>query len=402
MALSTATNLIKPNSSLYAPTEQGRLNHIAANRRLYNADYSALGVASVDASQGPVITNWYRRIPEFYARFVLSERPIITTGNERLDMLLKELEPQLWPEVEHANIRSIAYGEGILASNPYNPELLFSFEPDAHFRVEQPDGTITMDICIEYRLELDGSGFADVYHYPTTSGYIERITYAYNAGLFMNVTDTMTMPFLRSGRQVIELRENPDLRSPLEDIKPSLKELVNIQTGLARTIKRHSNPHLAAPVAVVDTISDNSTDLSQPQLMGMNEGDEYPKFIAWESNIDSFQYAIRKHEDAIWNMTGLSRVLFDLDTRVGITSGVALRRLLLPFVSELNHRANMNTEAIKQYLAILHNNRLANNMEPLDYSQSDVTIDYQFDDIFKDDPEGGMQPNNQTTLFNND
>lgn len=399
MALLDRSELIRHGMSLYAPEEQGRLNGIAANRRLFNGDYSILNVGSVDTTQQAIIINWFRKIPEFYARFVLSERPTVTTGNELLDDYLADLTPLIWPEVEHANVRSMAYGEGILATHPTNPELLMSFEPDAHFTIEDPLGNVIEDVCIIYRLESNQKGFADVYIYPAsdTPQLLTRLTYRYEATLFQELVATTEMPGLRRGRQVIELQENIDRRSPLEDIKPSLAELVRVITGLARSIKRNTNPHLSAPVSVVDTLADEQTDLSQPQLFGINEGDLHPQYVSWDSKLEAIQFATRKHEDSIWAMTGLSRALFDLDVQIGVTSGIALRRLLLPFVSELNHRVNLNNTAIDKYLAIMNNNRSANQLPNLDYQQANVNVDYHFDDIFKDEP---TQSNNQLPVFN--
>ena len=191
------------------------------------------------------------------------------------------------------------------------------------------------------------------------------------------------MCLVRWGRQVIELKLNPQRRSSFEDIKSSVGEISRTMTTLGRSIYRNGRPHLVGPESLLSVDDAGNLILDKDgQYLGLQPGDPPPEYLQWDSGLEAVGEDIRMHTENVFAMTGLSQVLFEPDGTLGQASGVALRRLLIPFVSKVNRLKEINSAAIEDVMAMINRNRSS---DVFDFDPRRMNITYPFDTLFADE-----------------
>ena len=390
MSLSSV-NEIGPGKTLTPNSELERLNSIAANRRLYRGNFTSLIVGDIDADAmiGGVKVNWFRRVAKFYPEFMLSETPEITVvGNDRFTSFIADRAKALWAQVSQVNTDGIRYGYGVLASHPDDPTQFWAVEPDSHYEVATALGDVTHDLILRRRVGEEGNGQLDVYVYPVADEEEPvRLVYRLSAGIVGELIETIPLPS-RSGRQVLFFNIDNERTSWYDDIKDSVGEISRSLTSLGGTIRRNSRPHLHGPAGAVVVGQDGKAQVSQEgTYFPLEQGDKAPGYLQWDAKLESVSYDIGKHEDTIYTMTGLNKLLFESEQTTGVASGVALRRLMLPFVARLNHLKTLNQCLVADALAMMSRNNKAIGGELFSYEARNVEIDFLFDAVFMDGTE---------------
>ena len=364
-------------------SQSARVNYIRRNRRLWQGDFDALRVGSIDEGIVGLKLNWFRRLTTFYPQFLLGEQPIITTDNERFNEYIRGIERHLWRIIQCANMDSIRYGYGVVASHPEAPPALWTVEPDHHFVVVDDLGNPTHDLLLRVR-GYDTDQRLDIYVYDM-EGNVERRVHAYNAGAVGGRLRTITLPSRAAVRQVFELPLNPQRASMFDDIAGNIGEMSRASTSLARSVRRNAHPHLYGPDGLIRAdASGNSVLDVEGMFLPLQQGDQTPGYLQWDSKLDAVNADFRINFDNMLSMTGLTRVLFEPEALTGVASGTALRRLLLTFVATLNDMKEENNVLVESILAVINENNAARGMELFDYS--DVSIEYPYERIFEDVP----------------
>ena len=67
-------------------------------------------------------------------------------------------------------------------------------------------------------------------------------------------------------------------------------------------------------------------------------------------------------------------------------SGIALRRIMLPFVARLTHLSNVNRKALRSMVGVYNANRAALGLEVFSVEPSAIDIDWKWRELFQDDP----------------
>ena len=346
----------------------------------------------IDAGVPGLKINWFRRIARFFPEFVFGETPVATVaGNARLTLLLADMGKRLWAAISAANVDRLRFGYGIVASHPADATALWCVDPESHYEVVDELGDVTADLILRERPNSDGlNGYIDIYVYPV-AGPSERRVYRFASGIVGERTATIPLP-PRAGRQVALLPDTGERLSVYGDIKGSVGEISRSLTSLATTVRRNSRPHLYGPEGMLEIGSDGKAIIN-PEGMFLPLLDESrpPSYLQWDSKIEAVQYDVKAHTDTVLAMTGLSRVLFEPESKTGVTSGVALRRLLLPFAARLAAMKTENDCLFENALALIVRNTVANGGEAYSYHARDIDVAYAFEKLFSDD---GNNPNN--------
>ena len=125
------------------------------------------------------------------------------------------------------------------------------------------------------------------------------------------------------------------------------------------------------------------------EYLGVQEGDNLG-YLQWDSKVDAITQNYEFHKSIIFDMASLSKLLFENEAFAGQITGIALKRLMLPFISKTNDIRQKNNRVINEIVQIINNNLRANGLEI--YAYNDVQIDWPYEDIFIDEPvnaEGG-------------
>lgn len=378
--------IFPPNS------EAHRVGTIVANRRLLNNDFAGLEVGEVDTRTPAVTHNWFRRAATFFPEFMLAERPVITIrDNERFTQFIADISRNLWVELQEANIDMLAFGYGVVASHPLDPTYLTQWPPDDHYRIEDQFGMVQADVLVR-RTGTIGDERIHVYIYPV-AGEAEWRTYKSSGNSLNELVRTESLP-ARVGRQAVELpiMDKPRV-SIFDDMKQPLAAIARNMTGLSRTLKRNSNPHLYGPDGAVRVNENGSVTLdTQGMYFPIQPDDNPPGYLQWDSKVEATRFDYDANLDAALNSAGMSKRLFSTIDNVGTLSGTALRRLLLPSVARMNHYKEVNAQAVESLIALLNRNAAAAGGEVFEYRNSDILIEWTYERVFDDTSDTRSQP----------
>ena len=341
---------------------------------------------TIDENTPAIPINWFRRVAKFYPEFMLSDRPtIIVTTNPRFTDLIADLSRPLWRQLAYANTDMLAFGAGIIVSAPDDPMQFLRYPPDQHYEVrDNGSGALLGDIVYNLRGVVgDDNAQIDIVEYPIAGNPVKR-THRFKAGIVSELVRTVKLP-PRTGRQVIVLDFDADRTSIFDDMKHSVGEISRALTAHATTIFRNARPHLFGPEGAVTINAEGAAELNiQGMYFPLSEGDVEPGYLQWDTKSDAVRLDIELQLDTALNMASLNKLLFDPQT-TGNLSGVALRRLLLPFVAKLNTLKEINDMAILDVLATFNQNIRDNGGELFAYNLRDVEITYHFEEVFSDE-----------------
>lgn len=363
-------------------------NYVAKWRRLYEGDFTGQGIEDIAEGQPGIKTNWYRRVATFYGEFMFGDRPqiLLNAINDRASDTLDELAANLFPQLQAANVDMIRYGLGVIASKPNNPMEFMRFERDHHFVVENMRGEITADVLYKVRNvdlpEEEKAAFerlVDVYKYETNGNAVWEI-YNWTKGGLGRRLETIQLP-PRQGRQVITFGANSDTTSLFEDIEGPIAEMSRTLSRVGGSIKRNLRPHLAVPAGAIITEDGRNIAINEKGMVfPLEAGDPSPEYLQWDNNLEATSWYVNNLRSTMFNMVGLSDLLFDASLFPGELSGEALRRLLMAFWSKLNHFKAINNTAIEQILDVWNNNRQVNGGEVFDIGTIDIM--WRWEELF--------------------
>jgi len=387
-------NEISPQKNLTPNSESARILQAQRDRDLFDGKLHQLNVEYLDSATPPTSINWFRRIAQFYPEFLLAERPqFVVEGNARLEDILTEFGRVFFPPLQRANVHMLTYGLGVLASHPQNPMLFIPFERDKHYEVVDEQGLIVADILISIDGEpTETERILNVYVYEI-DGPSTWKQYNWQHGAVGQFLREIPIP-PRTGRQVALMDHNQDRTSIFTDLIPLVGQQVRIATGVGRTVKRNSAPHLFGPDGMLTTDAGGRIEIeSEGMFLPIQEDDPKPEYLQWDSKVEASQWLFDTSQLMIFAMSGLSPLLFDPSIQTGILSGEALRRAMLPFVARLNHYARINEETIETVLNIWNANRGSNGLEVFSFDPSDIVVEWAYNDIFSEqEDEDNEQP----------
>ena len=377
-------------------------NYVAKWRRLYEGDYSTLGIPAIATDVPGFAVNWFRRLATFYAEFQFGDRPSVNIrGDARVAPLLRNLNANLIPQLHVANIDMIRFGRGVLASHPMDPMRFQAFERDHHFEVMDLRGGVTADVLYRVRNsklpEEEKTGIAkmvDVYKYPV-NGTATWEVFSYNkGGLNSRLAIYDLAP--RMGRQVVTFDANNDSTSLYEDIVEPLSEIARTMARTGYSIKRNLRPHLVMPAGAVISEDGNSVAMDEKgMVIPVDAGDASPSYLQWDNSLSAVEFYINTLRNHMLSMTGLSDLLFDPSLFPGELSGEALRRLLMAFWSKLNYFKGVNNGVIEQCLDIWNINRSVNDNELLDIDPANIEIDWPWQQLFMEALSNGQESDDE-------
>lgn len=383
MAL-TSFDTIGENKTVLPSTEQGRLNQIAADRALFNGDFTELHLEVDPQDIPPVKINWMKRASTFYPEFMLADRPeIVVEKNERLTELLGEIAGDWYVALQQANVNMLSLGEGVIVSDPVDPTRLLSWPPDWHYVVEDTRGIILGDILIRVRGDVMDNAEIDVIQYPVAGEPTWR-QYKYRPGYIESFVRTQEIPN-RTGRQVVTINLNAEGTGVIREMSSPVGGMSRMLTALSKTIERNSRPHLYGPDGAV-TLDENGNAVinTEGMYLPMQQGDHAPGYLTWDNQGLATQWDYEVLENGALAMAGLTPMLFNPSTPSGEMSGTALKRLMMPFVARLNHLARLNETAIEELVVLWNANRGSVGEEVFSFDVRDIRVEWSYDDLFED------------------
>ena len=365
-------------------TEMSRLNYVEKQRKLFNGNFIELALDPISTQIPGISTNWFRRIATFYPEFMFSELPEVSIeNNERFTQYLRGLLPSFLKELQFANVNMLRFGQGVVCTNPFDPLYFMHVDTDYHYEVQKTSGEIVGDIIINIRNKTTSNAIIDIIKYPI-EGKATWDIHRYEGNNVGPKIASIEIPD-RSGRQVVTFYSTIDKTSIFDDMKPHVSAMSRNLTNLGKTLRRNSRPHLYAPDSSIQTDENGNAVVNvDGMFIPMQEGDRPPGYLQWDSNIEAAQWDYDKNEQLALIMAGLNSAIFAPDMKTGVVSGIALRRVLLPFVSKLYHYTNANNTALVEMLNIHNNNRRTAGQEVFSFEAIQVLIKWAFEKLFSE------------------
>ena len=387
-----SVNVIGPKKVYPPDVELVRNNYVEANRRLHGGNFADLPIGKVDDAQTGLPLNWFRRVATFYPEFMFAQRPEVTIrNNERFTEALVNLLRPVWPVLQHANVDMLRYGTGVVASDPMDPNLMRRYELDAWYEVVNAQGIVEADILMDVRGSvLSENATIDMIVYPISGLSAEAPSwrqFTYEGKQLGVQRNTFTLPNRDySRRQVVPFNGNVDAVSIFDDMRPGVTEISRALTGMAAALKRNQRPHLVGPEGMLETDDKGNAQLNPDGMfLPVQPGDANPEYLQYDSAEQSVSIDLETHTDTMLTFAGLTNMLFSPESHSGgLPSGVALRRLLLPFFSRLDYYAQVNNSAIEKIVGVLLANGGANGGEIPQVSQGDIEVVWQYDKVLED------------------
>ena len=379
-------NPLKTGDSLLQNSENPRITYARNHRALYKGDFTQLGISISAKDIGGIRVNLFRRVADFYANFVWAKRPIIV-NQPTLSPTISLISPRF----QHMNVDMMRYGTGILSSDPYNPLQVKRWEMDQHY--ESEDGT--HQFIVNRRLkeanqpylkyEIDES-VIDLFTFKPDGSVTLQVCKGGNSEQIGTVLNTVDLPQRSPSQQVILSYPNIDKTSVFDDMMPHVAEVSRTLARLSTTLDKNLDPHMFGPdgLLTVDERGRATVD-KKGMYFPIQPGDPNPGIIQWDAMPEAVEFTIKQHENFAYETASLSRMLFDPEgSNVGELSGEALRRLLIPFYTQILHLSEINRVALAETFEMLTaNGALLGNPVP-DIAFSDIEVEWGYTGFFVD------------------
>ncbi len=369
---------IGANKTLIPVSESARILKVVQDRKLFNGDFSGLSLGVIDTVTKAPAMNWFRRIATFFPEFLLSNNVSIEiANNERMQMLFEDQASRFFRILQRANIDMLRYGVGVIATHPLDPLSFIQYERDQHYEVVGVDGIVHTDVIAIHDPTYKAY---NLLIYPVAGGARwERFTS--NVGLTMgNHLGSIEIPD-RVGRQVVSLEHNSDLRSIFDDVKEPLLQANRVAISVAKTLKRNLSPHLYGSDSMLIRDEAGQVEIkTDGMFLPLQQGDMPPGYLQWDSHIEAARWDYDKNIETALVLAGLSIAIFDANIRIGVLSGVAMRRIIAPFLARLGHYARINETAIVSVLRIWNNNRAKQNLEIFQFEDKDISVNWNYEE----------------------
>ena len=318
---------------------------------------------------------------------------------------LAEYIPHILEVLYMANTDARRYGAGVVGLDQ-RTGLFVAYEADQWYPIIK-DGYLIGDVFVEYTkqdYELDKIEQSDPYQHQgfkiTKNDYtanVQTVSYHKAGGGQIGQLQGSAETYPISGRQAAPLfhgyvKTQQYGTSVFDDIAPIIVDMVRIKRKLSHAISKNARPHLVAPAGLLVENEQGKIDIqSRGMLLPVNPDDPEPKYLQWDTNFEAARYQIDEHWRMYHTITGIPSILFSTSTG-GAVSGESLKRLMIPFLSNLAKSKQDNITLVKMMLTMKANWLLRNGMPqmPQEYPE----IDFPYDEIFIDEVER-MNQNSQ-------
>lgn len=378
---------------------------IQRNRAAYNGDFRLIGIEEQVNGERQIQFNWFRRISQFFTEFIFSESPVIKHSDPRVNAYIKAITPVLTENFRMALTDMVRFGTGVVA---HLPDKGFAvYQPDNWYAVVNRFGEYQGDV-IAYitndRNEVQQSSttsvtsgnnrfsnnqYVTIYKLPV-NGKGSKAIHDFNGSDVGSVEDGTSSSFdlVEGMRNVFTMfagyAYNYEGVSLFEDIKPSVAEVTDRLTGLSRTLKHNQRPHLYGPDGMIVADDNGKTTLDRKGMfLPIPEGASPPGYLQWDSGVEAVKTSVKYNMDNIFDMTGLSRMLH-AETSIAALSGLALKRMMMPFVAKLNTYKAELEKAMR--LAIVYQGRYNQHtgQEVMVINPMDIEFEWGYEQLFED------------------
>lgn len=378
----------------YPPIQEtDRLSRISANRKLYDNELRPYLIPK--EGEHSIKLNLFRKSIDIYTNFLLAEGVIIEFGSVDKSYFQERIK-HLLDILYLVNTDSKRYGVGAVTIDA-STGLFKVYEPDQWYQVYDEQGILSAEVLVEYLdnpLEVPKEQKSQSHNYSVikiiTSDYLTNKqtiqSYKLKGGQIAEAVGS-AIEYQIEGRQIAPLysgyAKGQEGVSVFDDIKDIVIDMVRIKQNLSRSLERNSSPHLAAPANILVENDAGKVDINtQGMLFPINQGDAAPFYLQWDTNAEAAKFQMEEHWKAYFALTSIPRMVFEPSSGGSNTSGVALKRMLFPFVSSLAKLAESNKSLIRQLLVIYDNYLLVNGMKRLTTVTPEIIIPYS--DIFMD------------------
>lgn len=392
----------------YPPNnERQRIAEIAANRRLFNnetRDLTQLQRRDNTTDEFNLRLNLFRRAVDIYVNFLLSGGIRIEYADEAGNDLINPLLPHLLSVLYAVNTDSRRYGVGVVTLDQQSG-LFTSYEPDQWTTVTS-NGILVGDVFADFfepQVEVTKQQSSDINQYNrvrfTINDYTDnkqRIREHVVAGgtIGEQVGDIVEIDII--GRQAAPLFHGYSRgqlgTSVFDDIRDIVGDMIRIKERLSFSISQNARPHLCLPSGVIDESGGTVQVNPKGMMIPLNQGDPTPFYLQWDTNADASKFQIDEHWQTYFNLTAIPPILFN-DSQSAPTSGEALKRLMIPFISNLAKTRRDNIVLLQSLLIMLANRQIATGTPQLPAEEPDIDLPYE--DIFLDMTN---QESNQATI----
>ena len=417
---------------------QTRTANIAYNRDLYNGSWARLGIALNDDVANKIFRvkhNWFRTIPAFYSDFIFADGINISyDGESRANELIELYTADIISAGRAAFVDMIRYGTGVMAYNPF-ARTITAYEPDSWFRVvnrqlHYEGDVIAFVVDRPSRNGVEVSNEKLLYVYSLRNDGVDNSTFAiyeYDGAVIGKQIHTQSLsdianrvanmdsnnndnsnnvangandanshnsdfPSGLTARNIFvtTMRRMPHFNnngvSLYDDIKGPVGEIARRMTGLSGVLQQNQRPHMYGPISSVKQDANGNAQINtQGNFFPLQQGDEKPGYMQWDSDIEAVKADIQWQISQIFNVAGLSRYLFadDGDSNQMLTdlSGAAMRRVMLPLYAKLSTYKSEIESAMRQMFVIVG----ANNAERIDIDPRAISFDWQYEELFNDE-----------------
>ena len=397
MLMSSST--IGAGLTLSPNSEMARILYVQGHRKLYNGDFTELGLERISREVPGLALNWFKRVADFYPEFMFSQLPDIEVeGNARATQAVNDVKDEWFKVLLEANRNMLRYGLGVVTTSPKDPLSFVSVDRDRHYEVVDRIGEVEEDIFVTLLGTGDATNeIANVFRYKADgTAKWEQFEYSVN-----NLgKQTASIPTAnRAGRQALFLEHNVDLTSIFDPIKGPVGQISRAATATGKNIKRNSHPHLFGPDTMLARDESGRVSVDhEGMFLPLAQGDTTPGYLQWDSSVQTINWSYEKSESLVYQFTGLASLLFNADLKTGALSGIALRRTLIPFISKLDHYGRKSIELLRNMVLLWDANRQVIGEEFFAIQPEDVKITLYYDRIFRDAEEETPGPEQEAPL----
>ncbi len=383
------TNNFITGSTLPPKDAINRVSRIQANRRLYNNDLKDV----LKATGSTLSINLFRKAVDIYVTFLMSEGVKInyndTVADGNIDLVINHIQDVLYM----ANTDARRYGVGVITINDNGNFVVY--EPDNWHRVIK-DGQVSADILLSYSDFVDDADETQKAK-PNNSRQVKVITndytknrrYIRNYRMSGNVIGELISEtaVVIAGIQVATLTNGYSYGengiSVFDDIKGIVGELNDIKIRVSASIKKNQDPHLVLPTGVFDETDNKKIDIDSKGMgIPVEKDDVAPYYLQWDSKQETVKFQTSELWKAFYISTGIPDIFFTTDRKTGVISGNGLRKIMIPFLGNLNKMRSDNVRLVNMLLVMMDNSRLVRGLPRMPAEKPDIVFDY--DTIFVD------------------